>query len=60
MNLDEGQASNDPHYAGATPASFVPGRRAHLRPSPAGFVRRGFATADMDVDANTYPYYAAA
>ncbi len=60
VNLDDGQAWTDTHYAGSTPANFVQGLGLTCAPPPAGYTRRGFATADMNVDANTYPYYATA
>jgi hypothetical protein len=42
----------------ATPANFVAGRGLTCLPPPAGYKHHGFATADMSVPANTYPYYA--
>ncbi len=60
VNLDDGQASSDPHYAGAEPANFVQGVGLTCAAPPTGYTRHGYATADMNVDANTYPYYAAA
>jgi len=59
VNLDDGQASSDPHYAGATPANFIAGTGLTCAPPPAGYTHQGFATGDMNVDANTYPYWAA-
>jgi len=40
---------------GAKPAIFVTGRGLTCPPPPAGYVRRGYATAG--VPANTYPLY---
>ena len=57
VNLDEGQVSADTHYLGATPAEFVKGVGLTCGPTPAGYTQHGFATADMNVDANLYPYY---
>ena len=44
--------------AGAKRAIFVAGRGLKCPPVPAGFVRRGFATAEMNVPARTYAYFA--
>ncbi len=57
VNLDDGQALSDPHYAGATPAEFVQGVGLTCGAPPAGYSQHGFATADMNVDAGVYPYY---
>lgn len=57
VNLDDGQASSDPHYAGATPAIFVAGEGLMCGAPPAGYTQHGYATPDMNVDGNTYPYY---
>lgn len=58
LSLTAGQAESDPAYHGATVANFVAGKGLTCDPPPEGFVHRGFATADMDVPAGTYPYYA--
>ena len=57
VNLDDGQAWSDPHYAGATPAIFVAGKGLMCGAPPAGYTQHGYATPDMNVDGNTYPYY---
>jgi hypothetical protein len=44
--------------AGATRARFVSGQGLTCAPVPKGYVRRGFASPDLGVPANTYPYYA--
>jgi hypothetical protein len=59
VNLDDGQINSDAHYTGATPAIFVEGVGLTCAPPPAGYTLQGLATAAMNVDANTYPYYAA-
>jgi hypothetical protein len=43
--------------AGASRAIFVEGRGLTCPPAPAGYVRRGFATAAMNVPPGTYAYY---
>ena len=43
--------------ARAKPASFVAGSGLTCAAPPAGYVRRGFATADMGVREHTYPLY---
>lgn len=57
VNLDDGQALTDPNYKGATPANFIEGIGLTCSAPPAGYSQHGYATADMNVDANTYPYY---
>ena len=54
-----GQPRTDPNYKGATFANFIAGKGLTCDPPPAGFVRRGFATAAMQVPPGIYPYYAA-
>jgi hypothetical protein len=39
-------------------ANFIAGKGLTCGPPPAGFVRRGFATAAMQVPPGIYPYYA--
>ena len=41
----------------ATPASFVAGRGLTCEPPPRGYVRRGFATPEQGVPADTYPLW---
>lgn len=57
LNLDDGQANSDPHYAGAKPANFIEGTGLTCAAPPAGYSQHGYATADMNVDAGIYPYY---
>ena len=42
---------------GATPAKFVEGKGLGCS-LPPGYTRRGFATPEMGMPANTYPFYA--
>ena len=56
--LELGQPRSDPTYKGATFANFIAGKGLTCGPPPAGFVRRGFATAAMQVPPGIYPYYA--
>ena len=58
VNLDDGQVYTDPHYAGATPAIFVQGEGLTCGAPPAGYTQQGDATSAMEVDSNTYPFYA--
>lgn len=58
LDLVIGQAGNDDHLAGAQPANFIEGAGLTCSAPPAGFVRRGFATAADSVTAGVHPYYA--
>jgi hypothetical protein len=44
--------------AGAKPANYVVGQGLTCAAPPAGYKRRGFASPDLGVQADTYPYYA--
>jgi hypothetical protein len=49
-----------PKLPGNRHANFVDGTGLTCLPPPAGFVRKGFASASLGVPADTYPYYARA
>lgn len=58
LNLAEGQPGWDRRFRGATIANFIAGEGTTCSQPPAGYVRRGFATAEMGARPDTYPYYA--
>jgi hypothetical protein len=59
VNLLGGQPSIDPHYAGATAASFVEGKGITCDPPPIGYALSGFAGETQHVPPGFYRYYRA-
>jgi hypothetical protein len=57
LDLTVGAPLHDAHYAGATPANFVEGLGLTCSGPPAGYVRRGFASAEQRVIGGIYAYY---
>lgn len=57
LDLQQGEPQRDRRFNGATVASFIQGQGITCSPPPPGFIRRGYATANMGVPAGIYPYY---
>jgi hypothetical protein len=58
LNLEAGQPSSEPGYAGAVPANYVAGTGLTCAAPPAGDTLQGTAGAAQHVAEGVYPYYA--
>jgi hypothetical protein len=57
IELSPNQPALDPRYKNAVPANYIAGQGITCSAPPPGYVRDGFATADLGVPPGIYPYY---